>query len=106
MRTFVTIALLCSTCSPCGATCDLDRVVSYTLVASKTIAGYIQDDQRKDEFSGCEFGRILVFDDNTGVRCAGYSYQYAYRPTAYIFANSYAIKLCIDGSWFDAAPLR
>jgi len=48
----------------------------------------------------------LVFDDNTGVRCTGYSYNYAYRPDAYIFVNSTLIKMCIEGEWFDVAGLR
>ena len=106
MKSLTILSLLIGSCLPCNATCNLDRVVGFTLVARKTVAGYIQDDKKSDEFSGCEYDRILVFDDNTGVRCSGYSYQYAYRPTAYIIVGSNAIKLCIDGSWFDASPLR
>jgi hypothetical protein len=106
MRWLAAIVLLVANCAPCLATCNLDRVVGYTLVTKKVVAGYIQNDKKSDEFSGCDFDRILVFDDNTGVRCSGYSYHYAYRPTAYIFVGSSALKLCIDGDWFDAAPLR
>ena len=85
---------------------NLDRVIGYTLVAKKTVVAFIQDDKREDSFSGCEFGRVLVFDDNTGVRCTGYSYNYAYRPDAYIFVNSTLIKMCVEGEWFDVAHLR
>jgi hypothetical protein len=91
---------------PTSATCTLDRVVGYTLVAKKTIVGFIKDDTREDGFSGCEYGKVLVFEDNTGVRCGAYSYRYAYRPDAYIFVNSSSIKLCIEGEWFDAERLH
>jgi hypothetical protein len=71
------------------------------------VVGFIQDDRRGDEFSGCEFGRILVFDDNTGIRCTSYNYTYSYRPDAYVFVNaSHNIRVCIENEWFDVAPLR
>jgi hypothetical protein len=91
---------------PTFAACSLDRVVGYTLVAKKTVVGFIKDDKREEGFSGCEYGKVLVFEDNTGVRCTAYSYSYAYRPDAYIFLNSSAIKVCIEGEWFDAERLR
>ena len=91
---------------PTFAACNFDRVIGYTLVAKKTVVGFIKDDSREDGFSGCEYGKVLVFDDNTGVRCTAYSYSYAYRPDAYIFVNSSMIKICIKGEWFDAERLR
>lgn len=107
MRTFdIGLTLLVMSCCPCNAMCDLDQMVGYTLIAKKIIAGSITDEKKEDEFSGCDFDRILIFDDNTAVRCTNYSYHYAYRPTAWIFVKSSSIKLCIDNSWFDAAPLR
>jgi hypothetical protein len=33
---------------------------------------------RKDDFEGCDYDHIIVFDDNTGVRCTSYSYSYSY----------------------------
>jgi hypothetical protein len=70
------------------------------------VVALIDDDQREDKFSGCKYGRVIVFEDNTGVRCTDYNYHYAYRPDAYIFVNSSSIKLCIDSDWFDAQSLR
>jgi len=101
----VTIVLIQTAC-PCLAACRLEKVIGYTLVAKKTVTSSIQNDERKDEFSGCEFDRIIVFDDNTGIRCTGYSYHYAYRPEAYLFVNSTRILACIDGEWFEAASIR
>jgi hypothetical protein len=106
MRSIIAAAIWLLGVVPTFAACNLDRVIGYTLVAKKTVVAFIQDDKREDSFSGCQFGRVLVFDDNTGVRCTGYSYNYAYRPDAYIFVNSTLIKMCIEGEWFDVAGLR
>jgi hypothetical protein len=106
MRTLLAAVLLLQTALPSFASCSWDRVIGYTLVAKKTVAASIQDDKREDEFSGCEFNRILVFDDNTGIRCTGYAYHYAYRPDAYLFVSTTRIMACIDGEWFEAASLR
>jgi hypothetical protein len=67
MRKILPLLLLVGTSLPCHAKCRFDQVVGYTLVAKKTVIGFIQDDKREVEFSGCKFDRILVFDDNTGV---------------------------------------
>jgi hypothetical protein len=88
------------------AECDLDEVVSYTLLASKYVAGYIEKGERKDDFEGCDFDRVIIFDDNTGVRCIGYSYSYSYRPKAYIFSDGVTMQMCVDGIFYPVAPLR
>ena len=89
------------------AECQLSDLIGYTLVARKTIAGYIDNEKKGDDFQGCEFDRVIVFDDNTGVRCATYSYSYSYRPDAYIFANGPAsMKMCVEEELYDVAPLR
>jgi hypothetical protein len=92
--------------SPTWASCNLDRVVGFTLVAKKTVIAYIDHGERVDGFNGCTYGRILVFEDNTGVRCDEYNYAYAYRPDAYLFATSTRIKGCIEGEWYDLSSLR
>ena len=92
--------------SPALAECDLDDVVGYTLLASKTIEGRIDEGQREDDFEGCDFDRIIVFTDGTGVRCATYSYSYAYRPDAYIFSNGISMKMCVDDEYYDVRPIR
>ena len=61
--------LLADAACPTLAACDLGRVVGYTLVFSKTIEAYIEDGKRVRGFSGCTRDRVLVFTDNTGVRC-------------------------------------
>src|SRR5258707_10784338 len=94
MRSVIAAAVWLIGVVPTFAACNLDRVIGYTLVAKKTIVAFIQDDQREDKFSGCQFGRVLVFDDNTGVRCTGYSYNYPTVQTRTFFVNSSLIKMC------------
>ncbi len=87
--------------------CDLDDFVGYTLIAAKYVSGYIdKDNKRSSNFEGCDWDRIIVFEDNTGVRCRGYSYSYSYRPKAYIFANGSRIKLYVNGRCYDAARVN
>jgi hypothetical protein len=88
------------------AGCDLDNFVGYTLIASKYVAAHFDKGDKKDGFEGCAYNRVLVFDDQTGVRCTGYSYHYAYHPKAYVFSNGSSMKACIDDSVFDVGPLR
>src|SRR5437868_15321428 len=88
------------------ASCRLDQVIGYTLVAQKTVVAKIQDDKREDGFTGCSYGRILVFEDHTGVRCQSYSYSYAYRPDAFIFLRGSSLRICIEDEWYDASPLH
>jgi hypothetical protein len=106
MRFVIGLSIWFASVIPSLAACNLDRVVGYTLIAKKTIVAFVQDDKREDSFSGCQFGRILVFDDNTGVRCTDYNYTYAYRPEAFLFANSSDMKMCVEGEWFEVARLR
>ncbi len=90
---------------PALAACDLSQVVGYTLVFGKTIESYIQGGKRVDGFEGCTTDRVLVFTDNTGVRCKDTFVHAAKLPTAYLFARSATdLKACIDGDMYDVAP--
>ena len=104
LTTFVVVGV--SSAFPAWAECDLGEVVGYTLIASKTIDGRIDDGQREDDFEGCDFERTIVFTDNTGVRCMGYGYSYAYRPDAYIFSNGRSMKMCVQDEMYEVAPIR
>jgi hypothetical protein len=92
--------------TPADAECDLDTLVGYTLVAAKYIAGRIDNDGQKDDFEGCDFDRIIVFDDNTGVRCITYSYSYSFHPKAYVFSNNSSMKMCVQDQLYDVGPVR
>jgi hypothetical protein len=89
---------------PALAVCDLSQVVGYTLVFGKTIQGYIEDGKQVAGFEGCTRDRVLVFIDNTGVRCKDTVLHSAHLPTAYLFArNANDMKLCVDDDMYDVA---
>jgi hypothetical protein len=106
MRRLVAGALLLGlSCRPALAICDLSQVVGYTLVFGKTVAAYIQDGKRVNGFAGCTPDRVLVFTDDTGVRCKDTFVQTARLPKAYLFArNANDMKLCVEDDMYDVAP--
>jgi hypothetical protein len=66
---------------------ELDDLVGYTILASKTVDSWYEDDEQDDSFEGCSHGRVIVFTDGTSLTYAEYGYQYAYRPTAIILGK-------------------
>lgn len=108
-RAFVGATVFCvavSLAGPARADCDLDDIVGFTLIAKKTIDGWIQNGKRGDSFEGCEYDRIIAFTDGTGVACRTYSYSYSYRPTAYIFADGSSMKMCVGSSFYSVSRIR
>ncbi len=83
--------------------CDLNAVVGYTLQFGKPIDGYVQGGMRRKGYEGCEPDRVLVFADNTGVKCKQMVRQQVNElPMAYLFARSASeMKLCVEGELFD-----
>jgi hypothetical protein len=87
--------------------CDLDTLVGYQIVTAKPIIGYIQDGLRQKGYEGCELDRVLLFTDNTGVRCKDVVRQHLDDlPTGFLFArNNFSdMKLCVDGELFAVSP--
>lgn len=107
-------ALLLATAVLCGAAgsaraveCDLDSLIGYTLVTAKTIEGYIDEGARKSGFQGCRVDRILVFTDNTGVRCKVFSLQTGNLPRAWLFARGDTeLRLCVGGELLEVGRAR
>ena len=103
-RLLPAMLVLCLSCSPALAVCDLGQVVGYQLVFAKTIQGYIEDGKQASGFEGCTRDRVLVFTDNTGVRCKNTLLHSARLPKAYLFArNANDMKLCVDDDMYDVA---
>jgi hypothetical protein len=86
--------------------CDLNTLVGYTLLFAKPIDSYIQGTIRTKGYEGCEPDRVLVFADNTGVRCKRVVRQHLeHLPTGYLFArNAGDLQLCVEGELFDVQP--
>lgn len=105
MRGFLMAGLLATVASPAQARCALDGVVGYTLVFAKTIEAFVEGGHRTRGFQGCQPGRVLVFTDNSGVRCKGASFQKLDVPKAYLFAKTQTdLKLCVGDEMLDVAP--
>jgi hypothetical protein len=83
--------------------CDLNPLLGYQIVLARLIAGFIQGGVRNLGHESCEPDRVLVFDDNTRVRCKDLVRQYLEAlPTGYLFARSNLgdLKLCVEGDLF------
>ena len=104
MRKHLLLLALATGTTPAFAdiTSRLGRLVGYTIVASKTVAGYQDRSGKKgDSFEGCDYDRVIVFDDNRILACAGYGYQYSYRPTAIILSNGAVLKMIVGNEVYD-----
>ena len=102
--TLAAIMLLMNQKAQGDGRCDLNALVGYQVLFGKPIAAYIQDGERKSGYEGCEPDRVLVFADNTGVRCKDIGRQHLDDlPTGYLFArkNLGDLKLCVEGELFD-----
>ena len=99
-----------------GPRSDLNKIIGYIVVGKKTIIGYIDDKKNKKEetsFNGCDYDRLILFDDQRVLRCRSYGYSYAYRPNAFLFAKVSSLnsgtravtgadwKMCVDGDLYD-----
>ncbi len=88
---------------------ELEDLVGYTIIASKTVERWYDDEEKDDAFIGCSHGRVIVFTDSTTLTCAEYGYQYAYRPTAVILAKEttyqgksfYYFKMVVEDEVYD-----
>lgn len=106
---FVIFAVLSAPPAHADLANELDELVGYTIIASKTIDRWYDDDEKDDSFNGCSHGRVIVFTDNTTLTCAEYGYQYAYRPTAIILAKEisyqgksfYDFKMVVEDEVYD-----
>jgi hypothetical protein len=89
---------------PALAVCDLSQVVGYTLVFGKTVESYIEDGKRVPGFTGCTRDRVLVFTDNTGVRCLDTFVHKLDLPRAFLFAKTANdMKLCVGDDMYSVA---
>lgn len=88
--------MLCPVFAQADLADELDDLVGYIILESKTIDSWQDDDERDDSFEGCSYGRVIIFTDQTMLTCAEYGYQYAYRPTAIILAK----KISYQGKSF------
>jgi hypothetical protein len=84
----------------------LRSYVGFKIVAVKTIEKSVstKDGSSKEEFEGCDFDRVIVFTDNTFVKCNSYRYHYAYRPEAVILTDGFRWVMIVDDDEYDVNP--
>lgn len=97
------ILLSLSTTARANTASALAKYVGFSIVAKKTITGWIDQDGSKkgDSFEGCEYGRLIIFDDNTYLTCTAYGYQYDYMPDAILMVKSGKIVMIVGDQAYD-----
>lgn len=109
-KIFYTLILL--TNSLIAANCEriLEKNVGWTIIDSKTIDGFKdKGKEKKNDYEGCDYDRVIYFTDGTSAICSSYGYQYAYLPTAIILGKSSKYqgkditmyKMIVDGDEYD-----
>lgn len=89
----------------------LSGLEGYYVLKVKTIDGWMDKDrkEKKSGFDGCDWDRVIIFDDGTTATCRTYSYTYSYRPKAALFAkpmthngtNFFSIKMLVGSNIYD-----
>ena len=111
----ILLSLLAVLLAPVAVRADtVDKLADlegYYVLKVKTIEGWVDKDSKTKNtgFEGCDWDRKIIFDDGTFVTCSSYSYHYAYRPKAALFAKPmshngtsfYSIKMLVDSDVYD-----
>jgi len=104
MKKFLAVVTFLFLSTPTFAVWDFElmNLVGYTIIGNKKITGwYDNNGKRGDSFEGCDYNRVIVFDNNKVLTCRGYRYHYAYRPTAIILSNGYSFKMIVGDDVYD-----
>lgn len=87
--------------APCAAGCEgLEEVVGFTLVAATRVQG---------EFNGCDFDRLVEFENGLALRCSEQRPTRTQQPAAYVFLRQIGLegntlsllKVCIAGHMYN-----
>lgn len=78
---------------------ELADLKGYTILGGFTITGWMDPDKGKkgDAFEGCEYGRVLILDNNLAVTCEEYSYSYSYHPRVVILGDGRSLRMLLGG---------
>jgi len=94
--------LLASNFANADAANKLRRLEGYTIVLVTYVAGYVdKDGKRSDSFEGCDYDRVIIFDNDKVLKCATYSYTYSYHPSAVIFVKGGDFKMLVGDELYD-----
>ena len=89
----------------------LSDLEGFYVLKVTTIDGWMDKDknQKKSGFEGCDWDRVIIFDDGTTATCRTYSYSYSYRPKAALFVKPMthngtsfvSIKMLVGSNIYD-----
>jgi hypothetical protein len=89
----------------------LSDLEGYYVLKVKAIDGWMDKDkkEKKSGFEGCDWDRVIIFDDGTTATCRTYSYTYSYRPKAALFVkpmtlngtNFLSIRMLVGSNIYD-----
>lgn len=67
----------------------------YAVIDETTVKGY--------DFEGCEYDRVIAFNNGLKFQCSEYSYHYSYNPEVYILKHAQydSYKVIIDDEEFE-----
>ena len=67
----------------------------YAVIDETTVKGY--------DFKGCEYDRVIAFNNGLKFQCSEYSYHYSYNPEVYILKHVQydSYKVIIDDEEFE-----
>tara|TARA_R110002020_G_scaffold277225_1_gene492479 strand:- start:2251 stop:2556 length:306 start_codon:yes stop_codon:yes gene_type:complete len=96
MNKLITI-LACCFVSFSALASDLEDLAKdgYAVIDETTVKGY--------DFEGCEYDKVIAFNNGLKFKCSEYSYHYSYNPEVYILmhARHGDYKVIIDDEEFD-----
>lgn len=89
--------LLCCMLSFGAVASDLEDLAKagYAVIDETTVKGY--------DFEGCDYGRVIAFNNGLKLQCSEYKYHYSYNPDVYILKNARSndYKVIIDDEEFE-----
>ena len=112
MRKIVAALALVGFCMSQPAHADLasrlSRYIGYKIIDVKTIVKYIDrdDNETGNAFKGCNFGRIIIFSDNTSLRCMSFDFTYEYRPEAIILSDGVGYIMIVGEDVYEMTNRR
>lgn len=67
----------------------------YAVIDETTVKGY--------DFEGCEYDKVIAFNNGLKFKCSEYSYHYSYNPEVYILKHAQydSYKVIIDDEEFE-----
>jgi hypothetical protein len=90
---------------------ELSNLEGFYVLKVTTIDGWVDKDekQKKSGFEGCDWDRVIIFEDGTTATCRTYGYSYSYRPKAALFVkpmthngtNFFSIKMLVGSDIYD-----